>query len=202
MFGGERVRIESDEGIHRLQPTTRSFSLDLGSIEAQRGKVWTVSDGSAINPPAIRSLPAAGVWHKGITRYHASFPGRGKRMRLRFFTDDFHSVWVNGRYAAEASNRALEVWIGSGDFPIPGTADLEIYVADTGRPKEDLGRWRMDEKKGLVSAEWLEGSSATALDTKWQMSFGGLGDLVKSTPGHGRRSAAEYSFSQPDSRDK
>ena len=91
------------------------------------------------------SLPEAGIWKKGITHYRASFPGRGSPLRFRFFTDDYKVVYVNGRFVSEASNRSRETILNA-SYCAGKTCMADIYYVDTGRPKEDFGLWRLDEK--------------------------------------------------------
>jgi hypothetical protein len=70
---------------------------------------------------------------------------------------------------------------------------------DTGRPKEDLGLWRLDEKKGLQAADWLNGTSEVPLNTEWQAQFSGLSDIGQMSEGKSGLPVLEYSFPRPSS---
>lgn len=142
------------------------------------------------------SLPELQIWKKGITHYHAAFPALDRPLRLSFFTDDYKSVYVNGKFAAEASNRAQESLLLN---PCAGSRScvVDIYYVDTGRPKEDLGLWRLDEKKGLASAAWLDGENETPLQSEWQVEFAALNDLGQLPHGNASITALQYSFPRP-----
>ena len=81
---------------------------------------------------------------------------------------------MNGQFVPEASNRARESLVLSHYCPAQKTCTADIYYVDTGRPKEDLGLWRLDEKKGLQSADWLDGTTEIPLHVEWQAQFSGL----------------------------
>ena len=147
----------------------------------------------------LTSLPEAGIWKKGITHYHASFPGRASALRFRFFTDDYKLVYMNGHFVPEASNRAREAILRGQYCANQKTCTADIYYVDTGRPKEDLGLWRLDEKKGLQAADWLNGTSEVPLNTEWQAQFSGLSDIGQMSEGKSGLPVLEYSFPRPSS---
>jgi hypothetical protein len=117
-------------------------------------------------------------------------------LRLSFFTDDYKAVYVNGKFASEASNRALESLLLK-----PCRTDrnciIDIYYVDAGRPKEDLGLWRLDEKKGLASGVWLDGQNETPVRTEWQLEFAPIDDVGHLPHGSGSITALRYSFARP-----
>ena len=127
------------------------------------GKIRTVGSwtgglsGTGVKEHQLASLPKLGIWKKGITHYHASFPGRDSMLHFEFFTDDYKAIYLNGQFVPEASNRARDAMAGSQYCAASQTCTADIYYADTARPKEDLGLWRMDEEKGLRAVEWLHG---------------------------------------------
>ena len=143
------------------------------------------------------SLPEAAIWEKGITHYQASFPAQPHPLRLRFFTDDYKAIYIGGQFVPEASNRAEEVVLRSKYCARQKLCALDIYYVDTGRPKEDLGLWRLDEKKGLQSAVWVDGSSEVPVETDWHASFADLTDLSQIHAGKTGLPAIEYSFPRP-----
>jgi hypothetical protein len=147
----------------------------------------------------LTSLPEAGIWKKGITHYRASFQGRTSALRFRFFSDDYKLVYMNGQFVPEASNRAKEAILRSQYCANQKTCTADIYYVDTGRPKEDLGLWRLDEKKGLQAADWLDGTSESPLNTEWQAQFAGFADLGQTAEGKSGLPVLEYSFPKPSS---
>jgi hypothetical protein len=146
------------------------------------------------------SLPELQIWKKGITHYHAAFPALDRPLRLSFFTDDYKSVYVNGKFAAEASNRAPRSLLLT-PCEAGRNCTIDIYYVDTGRPKEDLGLWRLDEKKGLASAAWLNGQNETPIQAEWQIEFAGLDELGHLPHGRASITTLQYSFSRPSARE-
>ena len=145
----------------------------------------------------LRSLPDLGIWKKGVTRYSAILPVSPGALRVRFFTDDYKSVYVNGQFVPEISNRAKESFVPIHACAAKNSCHMEIYYVDTGRPKEDLGLWRLDEKKGLESVEWLDGNSAVAADAEWNIEFADL-DALGTHSGKGSASnRIAYTFPRP-----
>ena len=142
------------------------------------------------------SLPELEIWKKGITHYHAAFPAQDRPLRLSFFTDDYKAVYVNGKFAAEASNRAPESLLRK-PCATGRNCTIDIYYVDTGRPKEDLGLWRLDEKKGLASAAWLDGQDETPVRTEWRLAFAGIDGLGRMPPRNASISTLQYSFRRP-----
>ncbi|MGC1651058.1 MAG: hypothetical protein WA741_34965, partial [Candidatus Sulfotelmatobacter sp.] len=71
------------------------------------------------------------------------------------------------------------------------------YYVDTGRPKEDLGLWRLDERKGLASVAWLNGAEQTPVHAEWQVEFAGLDDFRNTPPSHSVLTTLQYSFHRP-----
>jgi hypothetical protein len=142
----------------------------------------------------LRSLPEFEIWKKGVTQYSATLPTGLGSLRLRFFTDDYKAVYLNGNFIQEVSNRAKESFIPSDYCSGQNTSKLEIYYLDTGRPKEDLGLWRMDEDKGLQSAEWVNGNSVTPADAQWKIEFADLDRLRMSLRRESRPNVIEYTF--------
>jgi len=194
------LSVQQNSGVQQFTPNIAVPSLSLPDVRVQ---IARSSSGFA---PSIRktlnqlvSLPEAGIWKKGITHYHATFPAQAGSLRLRFLTDDYKAIYLSGQFVPEASNRAREVFTGSRYCAAQKTCVLDIYYVDTGRPKEDLGLWRLDEKKGLQSADWLNGTSQTPVETEWRVEFAGLSDL-NHLPAKGSGLAMiEYSFSRPTS---
>ena len=84
----------------------------LGKIRIA-GSWKGVLSGTAVTEHQLASLPKLGIWKKGITHYHASFPGRDSVLHLAFFTDDYKAIYINGQFVPEASNRARDVMAGS-----------------------------------------------------------------------------------------
>ncbi len=103
--------------------------------------------------------PASG---RRALRVIAQISGPRERTPLRFFTDDYKLVYMNGQFVPEASNRAKETLVVSHYCPAQKTCTADIYYVDTGRPKEDLGLWRW-MKKGIQSAGWLDGNTEIPL---------------------------------------
>jgi Beta-galactosidase, domain 2 len=161
--------------------------------------------GTAVAEHQLASLPKLGIWKKGITHYHASFPGRDSVLHLAFSTDDYKAIYINGQFVPEASNRAKDVMAGS-QYCAPDDTDpictVDIYYADTARPKEDLGLRRMDEEKGLRAVEWLQGSTAIPLSAEWKIEFSSLDNLHRAAinwlhMGQAGPKVIEYTFAQP-----
>jgi hypothetical protein len=144
----------------------------------------------------LDSLPELQICKKGITHYHAAFPGLDRPLRLSFFTDDYRAVYVNGKFAAEASNRAPDALLLK-PCANDQNCTLDIYYVDTGRPKEDLGLWRLDERKGLAAAAWVDGGDEKPIRTEWQVEFAGLDDLGRSSHNGGSITTLQYSFPRP-----
>ena len=136
--------------------------LSSGNIRSVDSWSVALTGGSSEHP--LESLPKLGIWKKGITHYQASFPGRGSMLHFEFFTDDYKAIYLNGKFVAEASNRARDAMAGSKYCPASQACGVDIYYVDTARPKEDLGLWRMDEEKGLRAVEWLTGKNKRAVE--------------------------------------
>lgn len=143
----------------------------------------------------LGSLPELNIWKKGVTHYHASFPFQDHPLQMHFFTDDYKAVYANGQFAPEASNRATEGFLRN-PCAKQTTCVLDIYYVDTGRPKEDLGLWRLDEKKGLASLSWLNGSEQIPIETKWQIEFAGIDDLSHTGQASSPTTTLQYRFSR------
>jgi hypothetical protein len=69
----------------------------------------------------------------------------------------------------------------------------------TGRPKEDLGLWRLDEKKGLASVGWSNGAEQIPARAEWQVEFADLDDLRDTARGNSPITTLSYSFHRPQS---
>lgn len=188
-MSGTELPVDAADGAQRLRPKNGSFDLSLPLVEVRAAKSWTVSAGASSEMRTLRSLPEPGIWRKGITRYRAGFQAPKTSLRLQFFTDDYHAVYANGAFVPEASNNAPEVFVASRYFTSKDNADLEILYVDTGRPKEDLGRWRMDEKKGL--------ESSMPLNAEWRIDFSGIDEIPKRGEGEGKLTATEFLFARP-----
>lgn len=183
---------------------TQQFSanIPLPTLSAPETKVSLTNSWTGFQAVIERktsqlvSLPELQIWKKGITRYHAVFPAQNQPLRLTFFTDDYKAVYVNGKFAPEASNRTTESLLLK-PCAMDRNCTLDIYYVDTGRPKEDLGLWRLDEKKGLASAAWLNGQDGIPIQTEWQIEFAGLDDLSRLPHGNASITALRYSFPRP-----
>jgi Glycosyl hydrolases family 35/Beta-galactosidase, domain 2 len=183
---------------------TQQFSANIPSanLSAPEVKVSLSNSWTGFQPTIQRkvsqlvSLPELEIWNKGITHYHAAFPARDRPLRLSFFADDYRAVYVNGKFAAEASNRAPQSLLLRPCATGPNCM-IDIYYVDTGRPKEDLGLWRLDEKKGLASAAWLDGQDQTPVRTEWQLEFAGIDGLGHMPRGNAPITTLQYSFPRP-----
>jgi hypothetical protein len=180
-------------------------NIPVPSLSREDGDIRVTSSWTGFAPTLsktlspLASLPEAGILKKGVTHYHATFPGRASALRLRFFTDDYKLVYMNGQFVPEATNRAKEAILRSQYCANQKTCTADIYYVDTGRPKEDLGLWRLDEKKGLQAADWLDGTSESPLNTEWQAQFSGLADIAKTSEGKVGLPVLAYSFPRPSS---
>jgi hypothetical protein len=139
------------------------------------------------------------IWRKGVTHYRASFPGQDHPLRLGFFTDDYKAVYINGEFVPEASNRVTEALLLA-PCVSQSICNADIYYVDTGRPKEDLGLWRLDEKKGLASVDWSNGTERIPVQTEWQVEFAGLDDFKSTAPSNSVMTNLQYLFHRPDSK--
>ena len=199
-LGDKVIPITRSTGTQQFTANIPVPSLGLPDGAIRVAKSWT-GFAPSINKTLsqLTSLPEAGIWKKGITHYHASFPGRASALRFRFFTDDYKLLYMNGQFVPEASNRAREAILRSQYCADQKTCTADIYYVDTGRPKEDLGLWRLDEKKGLQAADWLDGASEIPLNAEWQAQFSGLSDLSQTAEGKSGLPVLEYSFPRPSS---
>ena len=156
---GKEMQVENSSGAQQFntQLPEPNAMLSPGNIRAADSWSIGLTEGSTEHP--LESLPKLGVWKKGISHYHASFPGRGSMLHFEFFTDDYKAIYLNGKFVAEASNRARDAMAASEYCPASQACNADIYYVDTARPKEDLGLWRMDEEKGLRAVEWLHGKN-------------------------------------------
>jgi len=199
MADHKSVRVEQITGTQQFLADIPVPDLSLPDIKPFLTKSW-----NGFNPRIKRkmsqlvSLPELDIWKKGVTHYRASFPGRGQAMRLSFFTDDYKAIYINGKFIPEASSRATEALLLA-PCPLQSTCNADIFYVDTGRPKEDLGLWRLDEKKGLASAEWLNGAQPVPVNAQWQVEFAGLDDFRDTPPGNSAVTTLQYSFHRPDS---
>jgi hypothetical protein len=173
-----------------------AFDVPPGKIRILNS--WT-SFTSTLNTAMSQliSLPLKGIWKKGITHYAASFPAGGGALSLEFFTNDYKAVYINGQFVSEASNRGKQVLIGSRYFASQTTCTADIYYADTARPKEDLGLWRMDEEKGLRSVEWLAEASSIPVNTEWKIEFAESDQCPRVSESKIGLKIFEYTFPQP-----
>jgi len=64
-------------------------------------------------------------------------------LRLRFFTDDYKSAYVNGQFVPEVSNRAKESFVPRHYCGANNSCHVEIYYVDTVVPKKTwvFGAW-------------------------------------------------------------
>lgn len=200
--GESVVPVHAESEAQQLNANIPVSSVSLRDGAIRFTKSWTgFAPAMTKDLSELVSLPEAGIWKKGITRYRASFPGRASALHLRFFTDDYKLVYMNGQFVPEASNRARESLVLSHYCPAQKTCTADIYYVDTGRPKEDLGLWRLDEKKGLQSADWLDGTTEIPLHVEWQAQFSGLDDIGHTPAEKAGLSVLEYSFPRPASSD-
>ena len=196
---GKEIQVENNSGARQFntqlpEPNAILLPGNIRSVDS-----WSVAltEGSSEHP--LESLPKLGIWKKGITHYQASFPGRGSMLHFEFFTDDYKAIYLNGKFVAEASNRARDVMAGSEYCPASQACGVDIYYVDTARPKEDLGLWRMDEEKGLRAVEWLTGKISEPLSAEWKIQFSSLDDLHRAAPGPADLKFIKYSFSPTSS---
>ena len=195
--GDRDVKVAASDG-------TQRFSTDIPAPDLGPATQPVVVNATTGFKPSIQkwaeqlaSLPELEIWKKGVTHYHAGFPGRNQALELSFFTDDYKAVYVNGQFVSEASNRAPDALLLV-PCPLESACSLDIYYVDTGRPKEDLGLWRLDEKKGLASADWLDGTKRSPVRTEWQIEFASLKDLASAGQNYSALMTLEYSFPRPD----
>ena len=201
MSGGKPLRVEQISGTSQFSMDIPVPALSLADVPVSLGK-----SSKGFNPSIEKktdrlvSLPELGIVQKGITRYHTAIEGQNHALRLQFFTDDYKSVYTNGEFSPQASNRSTDALI-----PAPcaagKTCSLDIYYVDTGRPKEDLGLWRLDESKGLASSSWLDGARELPVPAEWQVQFSGVEDAKNALPGNNSITTLSYSFRRPDAGD-
>ena len=195
--GVSPLPISRVSGAQQFSANIPSADLSASEVKVSLSNSWT-----GFQPTIERkvsqlvSLPELEIWKKGITHYHAAFPARDLPLRLAFFADDYRAVYVNGKFAAEASNRALQSLLLR-PCVTGQNCMIDIYYVDTGRPKEDLGLWRLDEKKGLASAAWLDGQDETPVRTEWQLGFVEIDALGRMPAGNAPITTFEYSFPRP-----
>jgi hypothetical protein len=195
---GREVQVENSTGTEQFDAQLPEPNAILSPGNIRAADSWSVAliEGSSEHP--LESLPKLGIWKKGITHYQASFPGRGSMLHFEFFTDDYKAIYLNGKFVAEASNRARDAMAASEYCPASQACNADIYYVDTARPKEDLGLWRMDEEKGLRAVEWLTGKTSEPLSAEWKIQFSSLDDLHRAAPGQAGLKVIKYSFSQPE----
>lgn len=199
-LSGSAIAIKRGSGTQQFMANIPVPSLTLRDGTIRVTKSWTgfaATTAKSLNQ--LVSLPEAGIWKKGITRYHASFPGRASALRFRFFTDDYKLVYMNGQFVSEASNRSRETILRAQYCASHETCTADIYYVDTGRPKEDLGLWRLDEDKGLQAADWLDGNSEVPLNAEWRAQFSALDRVGQPSEGKTGLPVLEYSFPRPSS---
>jgi hypothetical protein len=194
---GKEAQVENGSGAQQFDAKLAEPNAILSPGNIRSMDSWSVGLTEGSSGHALESLPKLGVWKKGITHYHASFPGRDSMLRFEFFTDDYKAIYLNGKFVAEASNRARDAMAGSEYCPASQACNADIYYVDTARPKEDLGLWRMDEEKGLRAVEWLTGKTSEPLTAEWRIQFSSLDDLHRAAPGPTGLKVVKYSFSQP-----
>ncbi len=197
---GQTIPITQTPGMQRFTANISLPSLGLSDGTIRLTKSWTgFTPNIQKDLSELVSLPTVGIWEKGITHYSASFPTRDGALRLRFFTDDYRAVYMNGQFVPEASNQAKETMVPARYCANQKTRTLDIYYVDTGRPKEDLGLWRLDELKGLQSVAWLDGTSEIPVEAQWKFDFSGLSDLSQAAESNAGLPVLEYSFPRPAS---
>ena len=206
LAGSQLTGVSAD---HKLVPVERTAGTDRFSanitvpdLNLPDSKTLLTKSWNSFNPSIKKrvsqlvSLPELEIWKKGVTHYRASFSGQGQALRLGFFTDDYKAVYLNGKFVPEASNRATEALLVAPCVP-HSNCNVDIYYVDTGRPKEDLGLWRLDERKGLASVAWLNGAEQTPVHAEWQVEFAGLDDFRNTPPSHSVLTTLQYSFHRP-----
>jgi hypothetical protein len=193
------VTLEQVAGTQQFSADIPVPALSLPDIRVALTKSWNGFKPSIKKKVSqLASLPELEIWKKGVTHYHASFPGQDHALRLEFFTDDYKAVYINGKFVPEASNRATEALLLAPCAP-QTTCNVDLYYVDTGRPKEDLGLWRLDEKKGLAAVDWSNGAEQIPIHAEWQVEFAALDDFRDAPPGDSVLTTLLYSFPRPDS---
>jgi hypothetical protein len=192
------VPVEHSSGAQQFSPRLPDANFTLLPGKIRTAGSWTLGlTGGSVSQHQLASLPKLGVWKKGITHYHTTFPGRGSMLHFEFFTGDYKAIYLNGKFVPEASNPAREAMAGSQYCAANETCTVDIYYVDTARPKEDLGLWRMDEEKGLRAIEWLNGNAGEPLSAEWKIQFSPLDDLHRASPEQSGPKVIEYRFSKP-----
>jgi hypothetical protein len=195
---GRPFHVEPISGTQQISADIAVPALSLPDIPLTLANSWHGFNPSIDkNTNHLVSLPELGIWEKGITHYHSTIHGNDHALQLKFFTDDYKAVYINGEFSPEASNRAPEALVPAA-CSSGKSCSLDIYYVDTGRPKEDLGLWRLDESKGLASVSWLEGTNQLPIQAEWQIQFSGLNDARNATPGKSAITTLRYSFRRPD----
>lgn len=194
---GAGIHLAKVSGAQQFSVNIPVPNLVLPETKVSLAKSWTGFSASIHkNVTQVASLPELNIWKKGLTHYDASFPAQDRPLQLDFFTDDYKSVYVNGRFAGEVSNRETRGLLLN-PCAKQNICHLDIYYVDTGRPKEDLGLWRLDEKKGLVSASWLNGSEQIPIQIQWEIEFAGIDDLSRVERAKSPITTLQYSFARP-----
>ena len=196
--GGSIVPVEHSSAAQQFSARLADSNLTLLPGKVRTVGSWTLGlTGRSVSEHQLASLPKLSIWKKGITHYHASFPGRGSMLHFEFFTGDYKAIYLNGKFVPEASNPAMEAMAGSQYCGANETCTADIYYVDTARPKEDLGLWRMDEEKGLRAVEWLNGNTGEPLSAEWKIQFSPLDDLHRAFQQQTGPKVIEYRFSKP-----
>ena len=158
---------------------------------------WSVGLTEGSTEHQLESLPKLGIWKKGITHYHASFPGRGSMLHFEFFTDDYKAIYLNGKFVAEASNRARDAMAGS-EYCAANQACDGRYLLRRHSPAERRSR-PMAHGRGerTPRGRVAYGKTSEPLSAEWKIQFSSLDDLHRAAPGQTGLKVIKYSFSQP-----
>jgi hypothetical protein len=142
------------------------------TIEIREVGSWVAKSGQSgrtmVTTPT-RPLDELGPLPYGYVKYFARFSGNGEpRMYISTFADDYKTVFCNGSFVAEASNKKKQTEFSLASYGKPGTNAnyLEIFYELFGSPNfgDSLG-----ELKGIESVRYGADAKSGTLVESWQI---------------------------------
>ncbi|MEJ2009550.1 MAG: beta galactosidase jelly roll domain-containing protein [Acidobacteriota bacterium] len=167
---GAPADISYDEGRPMASLRLTTPALPYHPVAISQGESWVERfnpESGPWKPSTLKPLEDEGPDPYGYVKYVSGFTyGDRQKMFIDAYTDDGKKVFLNGRYVAEASNKARQVEFELAKYAKLGINTLQIAYESFGALN---GHKEMGDLKGIRSVSVGSGPQSSTLVGSWQI---------------------------------